>query len=267
MNNTILSDDTKDFNIFYSEVNFYVFRNGTCKKCSKAATREAAKIVSKYDLDPESAQVKNMISGTRGEIETAMQTAMQAGHEAIRAEIERLDAVELQRAQVRATDDAYLHRLETKLQMLRTIDPEKIDDNYLQVFTAEFADDPIALASIRGTIEGVHPGFAAKWSLIEPQNTNGVLQKHLQVVEGYFKRSIQRAAAQVSLRDLQAGTIPSEGYCDTFCAYAAAQDDSFSLPDGEVFDAISAQYPNLAIDAGMAKMQLGITSEHSTVSE
>ena len=228
---------------------------------SKAATVEAGKIVSRYDLDPESEQVKNLISGTRGEIETAMQDALQAGRELIRAEVERLDAAELQRAQIRATDDAYLHRLETKLQMLKTIDPETIDDNYLQAFTAEFADDPIAIGAIRGTIESTHPGFAAKWSLLEPQNANGKVQKHLQVVAAYFQKSIQRAAAYISLRDLQAGTIPNMGYIDAFCAYCTAQDDSFSKPDKEVFDAISAQHPELAIDAGMAAMQLGIESD------
>lgn len=229
---------------------------------SKAATAEAGKIVSRYDLNPESDQVKNMISGARGEIEAATEAAKQAGRELIRAEIARRDAAELERAQIRATDDAYLHRLETKLQMLKTIDPEKIDDNYLQAFTAEFADDPIAIGAIRSTIESTHPGFAAKWSLLEPQNANGKVQKHLQVVEAYYMKATQRAAAYISLRDLQAGTIPNVGYIDTFCAYCTAQDDSFSKPDGEVFDTISAQHPELAVDAGMAAMQLSIRSDH-----
>lgn len=187
------------------------------------------------------------------EMRTAKDAGKAEGDAAITAKLEELDASERREAELRAMDTDYLKRLDMKLDTvgrlmskavsadgsIETKTPELSDDT-LRTYFSEFADDPIAIATI-------HDKLGTRAISIAPTDGTGKRQEHLKKVQAVFNTIMDHTCniGDAGVSDAQNVDSFGKQEEDAFASYCRAQDNDFALDDAEVFEGLIAAEPEL----------------------
>lgn len=201
------------------------------------AAAEFGKVTAGYDLTH--AGKEQQAQALFGAAQSVAVAARDAGFAAIDAKITELNAQEQSAAAARMADNGYLERLETKLRMLTRMEADKMPDDVLKAYFAEFANDPIAINSIEKYFK-----HSMRGANIAPENTTGKRQEHLStVVRAAFERAINRAGAELPpVHDLATGAIfGHESEIEGFISYVQKQNDDFSLDDLSIWEDVRGQ--------------------------
>ena len=195
---------------------------------AEKCTRELIKVCKRYDLTP---------AGAEGERQKLYEVVTQVQKDAearaaglIDAKISELDAAEVRAAERRAKDTDYMNRLQMKIGMVGSVDLQRVNDVTLTAMFAEFKDDPFAAEMIRAAFPD-----GGRTVRIEPENSCGKKQAHLQEVKKAVIRALRKAGEYISPADLESGVIPFKTEVDALAAYITSQNEDFSKDDVETW--------------------------------
>jgi hypothetical protein len=140
---------------------------------------------------------------------------------------EKINALDQKEKEIlinRYSDFAYQNRLRVKLENIAGTDLEKIDTELLRHYFAEFDDDPIAIAKIRGIVGG-----SLTLVSVLPADKRGERQERL----ANFKNDVWALIRNMS--DLSAAGMSSTiAIFKNRIDYLKNQDEDFSIPDSVV---------------------------------
>lgn len=185
------------------------------------------------------------------ELHKAKDAGKAEGFSAIAAKVEELNAGERREAELRAMDTDYLKRLDMKLDTIGrlvsknvsatgdvSVNIPDLSDDTLRTYFSEFADDPIAIATI---IEKL----GARGTRIAPEDKSGRAQAHLKKVQMLFDLIMNRTCNIGNTGISDAQDVFGQQEEEAFVAYCRAQNQDFSLDDSEVFDDLISSSPEL----------------------
>lgn len=221
---------------------------GTITQTQAAAercTRELIKVCKRYDLTPAGAEGERQ--RLYADVITTQEQAEARAAELIDAEIAAVDAEEQRAAERRAADTEYMHRLQMKINMIGSVDIQKLNDATIRAMFEEFTDDPLAIEMIRAAIPG------GRTVRIEPANSCGKAQAHLQEVKKAIIRAIRKAGEYISPEDLESGNIPFKSEVDALTAYILAQTETFSKDDATTWAGLVKNGTVSEVDAWLWK--------------
>lgn len=217
---------------------------GTITQTQAAAekcTRELIKVCKRYELTPAGAEGERQ--QLYADVVKTQEQAEARAAELIDLEIAELDAAEQRAAEQRAKDTEYMNRLQMKINMIGSVDVQKVNDATLTAMFSEFTDDPFAIEMIRAAIPG------GRTVRIEPANSCGKRQAHLQEVKKAIIRAIRKAGEYISPADLESGNIPFKSEVDALTAYIKAQTETFSKDDATTWAGLVASGDVSEVDA------------------
>lgn len=197
---------------------------------AERCTREFNKVCKQYELTPAGAEGERQ--RLYADVVKVQKQAEARATELIDLEITDLDAAEVRAAEHRAKDTDYMNRLQMKINMIGSVDIQRVNNATLAAMLAEFKDDPFALEMIRAAIPG------GRTVIIEPENSCGKKQAHLQEVKKAVIRAIRKAGAYISPADMESGNIPFKPEVDALTAYILAQTETFSKDDSIIWTAL-----------------------------
>ena len=208
---------------------------------AESCTQELLRVCRRYDLPPEGAEgERRRLCAAVSKIEAEAEEKVGA---AIDAKIAELDEAELRATARRAGDVDYLNRLRAKIDMIKTVDIQKVDNATLAAMLAEFKDDSFASEMIRAAIPG------GRSLLVEPANGNGKKQEHLREVKKAVMKALGRAGAYISPADMERGSIPFKSEVDALVMYIRAQNEDFSKDDAATWEKLVQNGEVSAVDA------------------
>ena len=214
---------------------------------SEKCTRELIKVREQYGLTD--AGVEGAKQSLYDAVIVTQKESESRAAGLIDSKITELDAAEVQEVERRGKDIDYMNRLQTKINMIGSVDLQKITDETLKAIFAEFENDPFAIEMLRAAIP------TGRTVRIEPVNSNGKKQDHLQDVKKAVLRAISKAGAYISIPDLESGNIPWKEETDALVAYIMEQSEDFSKNDAEVWDAVVKKNPEIDVWAKAWQMR------------
>lgn len=201
------------------------------------------------------------------EMRTATRAGKAEGVAAIAANVDKLNADERREAELRAMDTDYLKRLDMKLDTISRlvskdvsaagqihINTPDLSDDTLRTYFSEFADDPIAIATIREKL-------GARGIKVVPADNTGKRQAHLSKAQAVFELIMNRTCniGDTGVSDAQDVDSFGKQEEDAFIAYCRGQDNDFALDDEEVFDDAIADAPELKTALESIKWRMSLS--------
>ena len=243
------------------EMEFYNRILANCILTAKQAVEDAAAEYVKLQNAEEYTDVykyqKRMeISEETGKISEDMKAQ---GLAAIDKAIEAQNAVDLDRAQARAKDTDYSHRLNEKVSIIRgivtknEIRPAELDA--LRVMLEEFTDDTLAISAITAAVEGT-PGARRILQAI-PEDHTGEFQKNMETLKTMFSMAIDYTRKGPA-EHFNGFTAQS---ADAFYYYCFYQEPTLKSDPGETWNRVCTDHPELFTAAGMWAMRFGVADK------
>ena len=212
-----------------------------------------------YKMDGYTSEYKNKVRQEKEQqVKAAVQDQTDRGIAAINGIIRAADAAELKQAQVRAKDSEYVHRLNEKIQIIRSlaakVEVSREEIEAMRVNLSEFENDTLSIATIQAAVSGI-PG-ANRFVRAIPENHNGEHQANMEKLKKLFSTAMSEINAYWKARTaLVDGTLQDidaaknhDAYAlnsvTAFQTYCTIQEPDMSAPSDKVWLYMLEQAPD-----------------------
>lgn len=201
-----------------------------CLQFRQQATQKYATICKNYGLSAEGKEKERQKAVDS--IADIIAGKMREGEKLFTAKIEEFDEAEEREIQRKNSSLEYQQMLQEKAAILKQLDTNKLEGQYLKAYLQEFENDPIAIELLRSCIT---PDIGFKGDAYPiPLNNLGERQKMLEKLSDEFKTVLREIARIDGTNDIATSAI-----AESYMQYMQAQDEDFSTTREEVWEKMS----------------------------